>query len=672
MYIEVILPVPLADTFTYFVPPPLEAQLLNRRSQIVIGSLVRVPFGKNQLHTGVVAEIRKDIPEKLDKIKPIDAVLSEGAMVLSTQLRFWEWLSQYYLCNIGAIFKAALPPAFIEKGLLHHFRSKNLRNLSPLKNLSPLSPPQQQAYSEIKSAFLTKEVCLLHGVTAGGKTEIYTHLIQDTLNQGKQVLYLLPEIALTTQITSRLQQFFGKKMSVYHSKINHHERKDIWENNCPMILGVRSSVFLPFRNLGLVIVDEEHEPSYKQQDPAPRYHARNAAIVLASLHGAKTVLGSATPSVESFHNAQTGKYGYVRLDKRFESIALPEIIPVDVKELRRKKQMKTIFSPLLLERMQEILAKGEQVLLFQNRRGFALNIVCKICDWTPKCRFCDISLTYHKASAKTGILSCHYCGRNYQLPKECPECGSTDLKPIGYGTEKVEEEIRTLFPEIPVDRLDTDTAKTKKSLEDIISRFESGQTQILIGTQMISKGLDFEKVSLVGILNADALMNFPDFRAYERAYQLMSQVAGRAGRRKTPGEVILQTSHPEHPLIQMVLQQNYEGMYDMQMEERELFKYPPVFRLIEITLKHRKDEILRELSVIYAGLLREKLGDRVIGPDKPAVGKVQNLYIRKILLKIETSVSLAALREILEQTSAQIHSNPAYRYVLLQYDVDPV
>jgi primosomal protein N' (replication factor Y) len=432
--------------------------------------------------------------------------------------------------------------------------------------------------------------------------------------------------------------------------------------------------------LGLVIVDEEHEPSYKQQNPAPRYHARNAAIVLASLHGAKTVLGSATPSVVSFHNAQTGKYGYVRLDKRFvgagfarpESNELPEIIPVDVKELRRKKQMKTIFSPLLLERMQETLAKGEQVLLFQNRRGFALSVVCKICDWTPKCRFCDISLTYHKAPYKDVVLTCHYCGRSYQLPKECPECGSTDLKPIGYGTEKVEEEIRTLFPEVPVDRLDTDTAKSKKSLEDIISRFESGQTQILIGTQMISKGLDFEKVSLVGILNADALMNFPDFRAYERAYQLMSQVAGRAGRRETQGEVILQTSHSEHPLIQMVLQQNYEGMYEMQMEERELFKYPPVFRLIEITLKHRKDEILRELSTVYAGLLREKLGDRVVGPDKPAVGKVQNLYIRKILLKIETSASLAALREILEQTRAQVLSHPNYRYVGIQYDVDPV
>jgi primosomal protein N' (replication factor Y) len=461
-------------------------------------------------------------------------------------------------------------------------------------------------------------------------------------------------------------------MSVYHSKINHHERKTIWENYCPMILGVRSSLFLPFQNLGLIIVDEEHEPSYKQQDPAPRYHARNAAIVLATLYGAKVVLGSATPSIESYHNAQTGKYGYVRLDKRFETTELPEIIPVDVKELRRKKKMKTIFSPLLMERMQETLAQGEQILLFQNRRGFAQSVVCKICDWTPKCRFCDISLTYHKSSASMGMLTCHYCGRTYQLPNQCPECGSTDLKPVGYGTEKVEEDIRALFPDVSVDRMDTDTTKTKKSLEEMISRFESGQTQILIGTQMISKGLDFEKVSLVGILNADALMNFPDFRAYERAYQLMSQVAGRAGRRKKRGEVILQTSHPEHPLIQMVLQQNYEGMYAMQMEERELFRYPPLFRLIAVTLKHRKEEVLRDFANEYAALLRAKLGDRVIGPDKPAIGKMQNVYLKKILLKIENSASLPALREILEQAQVQIYGNPAFRYGIIQMDVDTV
>jgi primosomal protein N' (replication factor Y) len=394
--------------------------------------------------------------------------------------------------------------------------------------------------------------------------------------------------------------------------------------------------------------------------------------MLAKMYGAKVVLGSATPSIESFYNAQTGKYGYVRLDKRFENTELPNIVPVDVKELRRKKIMKGIFSPLLMERMQANLENGEQILLFQNRRGFAQNIACKICDWTPKCKYCDISLTYHRALHAMPLLTCHYCGRTYTIPKVCPECGSEDLRPIGYGTEKVEEEIRSLFPTVTVARMDTDTTKTKASAAEIITRFENGETQILIGTQMISKGLDFEKVGLVGILNADALMNIPDFRAYERAYQLMSQVAGRAGRRKTQGEVILQTGHPEHPLIQKVLQQDYEGMYAEQMEERELFKYPPLFRLIEITLKHRKEAVLQSAADQYAALLRQKLGSRVMGPDKPAVGKIQNQYLQRILLKIETSASLTGLRKIIEETQEEFLSHAEYRYVVVQYDVDPV
>jgi primosomal protein N' (replication factor Y) len=436
-----------------------------------------------------------------------------------------------------------------------------------------------------------------------------------------------------------------------------------------IILGVRSSVFLPFRNLGLIVVDEEHEPSYKQHDPAPRYHARNAAIVLAGLHQAKVVLGSATPSIESYHNAQTGKYGYVRLDKRFEDVELPLIIPVDVKELRRKKMMKSIFSPLLIEKMQETLDKGEQIRLFQNRRGFAPGLVCKICDWTPKCRFCDVSLSYHK---KIKALTCHYCGRSYGLPNECPECSHTGLNPIGYGTEKVEEEIQTLFPDTVIARLDTDTSKSRKSLEETIARFETGEIRILIGTQMISKGLHFEKVHLVGILNADALMNFPDFRAHERAYQLMSQVSGRAGRRKRPGEVVLQTSHPDHPLIQAVMQHNYEAMFATQMEERELFHYPPLFRLIEIRLKHRNETLVHDFANEYADVLRKKLGDRVIGPDKPVVGKIQNLYIQKLLLKIESSASTVLLREILEQTQKQMGMNAVFRNIIIQYDVDPI
>ena len=751
MYIEVILPVPLADTFTYFVPPEMEAQ-------IVSGSLVLVNFGKNKQYSGIVSHIKQIPPENIEKIKPIAAVESLKPITRRPQLRFWEWLSNYYLCKLGEVFKIALPAGFrseraisysekketfirlthsynsnesiinafnkvkraakqeqlllafiqfakgnnnsekeiskkelliksesndaalsglIEKGILESFEKTVSRlgnynkETQPLHTLNPL---QQQAHNEIIQSFRSKDVCLLHGVTSSGKTEIYTHLIEETLRLNKQVLFLLPEIALTTQITDRLKNFFGDKLGIYHSRVSNSERVEIWNNllhdeGYQIILGVRSSIFLPFRNLGLIIVDEEHEASYKQQDPAPRYNARNAAIMLATMHGAKVVLGSATPSLESFYNAKIEKYGYVKLNKRFENTELPEIIPVDVKELRRKKKMKTIFSPILLEQMKESLEKGEQILLFQNRRGFANSVICKICDWTPKCRFCDVSLTYHK---KYNQLTCHYCGKIYQLPTQCPECGNSELRPMGYGTEKVEEEIQKVFPTIAIDRMDADTTKTKKSFEEIISRFENGQTQLLIGTQMISKGLDFENVNLVGILNADALMNFPDFRAYERAYQLMSQVAGRAGRRKTQGKVILQTSHPEHPLIQMVLQQNYEGMFQMQMEERELFKYPPFFRLIQITLKHKNETLLNDLANQYALLLKEKLGDRVLGPDKPAVGKVQNLYIKKMLLKIEINASLAALREILENTQTQILSNPAFRYVIVQYDVDPV
>ena len=667
MFVEVVLPVPLANVFTYYVPPEWE-------TQVVSGGLVSVPFGKTKYYTGLIYRIQSRPPEAVEVIKPIEKVISEEAVVRPEQLRFWDWMSQYYVCSLGEVSRNVLPAIIRSKETPPAKPRRRKQASSSVEALHPLNTWQQEACGQIVQSFRDKNVCLLHGVTASGKTEIYTHLIQDTLNAGKQVLYLLPEIALTTQITHRLQQFFGDRLGVFHSKISDKERVRIWDqllNNesYQIILGVRSSVFLPFQNLGLIIVDEEHEPSYKQQDPTPRYHARNAAIVLAGLHQAKVVLGSATPSIESYYNAQTGKYGYVRLDKRFEEVELPVIIPVDVKELRRKKRMKSIFSPVLIEKMQETLDRGEQIILFQNRRGFAPVLVCKICEWTPKCRFCDVSLSYHKNNQS---LTCHYCGRSYGPPKECPECGRVELSPVGYGTEKVEEEIQALFPGAAVARLDTDTAKSRKSMEETIRLFETGEIQILIGTQMISKGLHFDKVHLVGILNADALMNFPDFRAYERAYQLMSQVSGRAGRRKTPGEVVLQTSHPEQPFIQTVLQQNYEEMYSTQMEERELFHYPPLFRLIEVRFKHRDETVVRDFSCEYAGVLRKKLGDRVIGPDKPAVGKVQNLYIRKLLLKIETSASPTLVREILEQTQKQMVNNPAFRSAFVQYDVDPV
>ncbi|GHT75405.1 hypothetical protein AGMMS50262_10610 [Bacteroidia bacterium] len=671
MYIDVILPVPLAGAFTYFVPPEVEAQLLNRQTPLETGSLVRVELGKNKQYTGVVYYIHTE-EIKDQNIKPVLEVITPEQLVLPVQFRFWEWLANYYLCELGEVSRSVLPAVIRAKEKPAKRKRQTKKEENPIVPLHVLNEWQQTAFEQIQKGLAKKDVCLLYGVTSSGKTEIYTHLIDEILRTGKQVLYLLPEIALTTQLTNRLKQFFGDKLGIYHSKINERERTEIWNNlltgeGYQIILGVRSSIFLPFRNLGLVIVDEEHEPTYKQQDPAPRYQARNAAIFLAKLHQAKVVLGSATPSIETFYNAQTGKYAYVKLDKRFEETELPKMIPVNVKDLRRKKKMKTIFSPLLMEKMQEALDNGEQILLFQNRRGFAPGMVCRICDWTPKCRFCDISLTYHKQSNR---LTCHYCGRTYHLPENCPECGSAEIRAVGYGTEKVEEDIQRLFPQAVTDRLDTDTAKSKKSLEEIISRFERGETNILIGTQMISKGLDFEKVSLVGILNADALMNFPEFRAYERAYQLMSQVAGRAGRRKKQGEVIVQTANPEHPLIQMVLQQDYEAMYAMQTEERQLFRYPPFFRLIQITLKHRKEETLKNLSREYANILREKLGDRVIGPDKPAVGKIQNLYLKRILLKIETTASLSMLREILEYAQKQIRNQPDYKYFVLQYDVE--
>ncbi len=658
----------MADTYTYIVPPELEAQ-------IVSGSLVSVAFGKKQ-YIGLVVSIHRSPPHYTGTIKPVLAIESAKPVIRQSQLPFWRWISSYYFCKPGDLYKAVVPAGYRSGKTPKRKRKSKGDTGEAVVPLNRLSPKQEEAMQSIRQGFEEKDVCLLHGVTSSGKTEIYTRFIQETLDRGEEVLYLLPEIALTTQITGRLWRFFGERLSVYHSGISNGERIRLWnrllddESDNGIVLGARSAIFLPFRKLGLIIVDEEHEPSYKQQEPAPRYHARNAAIVLAKEHGAKVLLGSATPSVESYHNVQIGKYAYAKLDSRYQDVGHPAIAPVDVKELRRKKKMKGIFSPVLQEKMGEALANDEQVILFQNRRGFAPAILCRICDWTPKCRFCDISLSYHKGSKLQ--LSCHYCGRTYQVPRECPECGSTDLKPIGFGTEKVEEEIKALFPEAMVERMDADSAGTKKQLEGLIHRFETGETQILIGTQMLSKGLDFGKVSLVGILNADGLMNFPDFRSYERAYQLMSQVSGRAGRRKKQGEVILQTSHPDHPLIHQVIEQDYDGMYEMQAGERELFRYPPFYRLIYIHIKHRNEAILNPLSDELAYQLRLQLGDRVLGPDKPLASRAKNLYMKRILLKIELNASHSALYEMLMQIQNRVLSNKDYRYAVVQYDVDPV
>ncbi|WP_279166191.1 replication restart helicase PriA [Phocaeicola coprophilus] len=541
-------------------------------------------------------------------------------------------------------------------------------------SLNPLNPAQQQAYYSVLSLFATKNVCLLHGVTSSGKTEIYIHLIDQVLKSGKQVLYLLPEIALTTQITERLKRVFGNRLGIYHSKFPDAERVEIWqkqlsEQDYDVILGVRSSVFLPFRRLGLVIVDEEHETTYKQQDPAPRYHARSAAIMLASMFRAKTLLGTATPSIETYYNARQGKYGLVELTERYQNIRLPQIELVDIKELARKKRMTAQFSPLLLQKIREALEHKEQVILFQNRRGFAPMIECRTCGWVPRCRNCDVSLTYHKGMNQ---LTCHYCGYTYQVPKSCPACGGVELVNRGFGTEKIEDDIRTVFPEARVARMDLDTTRTRTAYERIIADFEEGKTDILIGTQMVSKGLDFDRVSVVGILNADSMLNYPDFRSYERAFQLMAQVAGRAGRRNKQGLVVLQTKSPDLPLIHQVMSNDYFRMYSEQLEERELFKYPPFYRLVYVYLKHRKEDVLDQATELMASCLRKGLGERILGPDKPPVSRIQTLFIKKIVVKIELDASLAKVRAYLQQVQRFLTEDERFRSLLVYYDVDPM
>ncbi|MCC8095129.1 MAG: primosomal protein N' [Tannerellaceae bacterium] len=818
-YVDVILPLPLENSYTYSIPAELEGA-------VGPGCRVIVHFGRKRYYTAIVLAVHERTPATDYEIKEIYALLDSAPVLRWPQLRFWEWISSYYLCKLGDVYKAALPSGLklesetvvsicedyeaeqplrpSEQAVLDAFAGKQkmtvselekktgLRNvvsvvaalmnygavevneeirrgftpktrtfvrlvdtyrqeeklqevfadlkrakkqelllicfldlshsLNPvlsqevskkelleksncgtmvldglikrgvletyekeigrlqvpvcrLNGLSPLSPVQEKAYREIHAVLKEKEVCLLHGVTSSGKTEVYTHLIQDVLQKGRQALYLLPEIAITTQITERLAKIFGDKLLVYHSRFSDNERVEIWNkvlysNEPLLVLGVRSSLFLPFRDLGLVIVDEEHENTYKQQEPAPRYHARNAAIVLANMHGGKTLLGSATPSLDSYYNALTGKYGLVYLSSRFGEGLLPEIIPVDIKELKRKKIMKdTLFSPALIEKIQGALERGEQAILFQNRRGFAPMIECKECGWVPHCVNCDVSLTYHKYHHH---LVCHYCGYTYQLPAACPECGEKEMKMLGFGTEKVEEEISVLFPGARVDRMDMDSVRTRTAYERILADFEKGRTHILIGTQMLSKGLDFGKVAVVGILNADSLMNFPDFRAHERAFQLMVQVSGRAGRRDRRGTVILQTSQPEHPLIQMVKEQNYKSMADMQLTERRMFRYPPYYRLIVLVIRSRNEDTLNELAPVYAEKLRKKLGDRVLGPVTPPVNRIQTLHIRKIVLKMEIAAAIAPVRQLLDEVYADMQLYSSFKQLIIYYDVDPV
>ncbi|MBO5079721.1 MAG: primosomal protein N' [Bacteroidaceae bacterium] len=536
-----------------------------------------------------------------------------------------------------------------------------------------LNPAQQEAFQGIMDSFRQKNVCLLHGVTSSGKTEIYIHLIQEALKAGKQVLYLLPEIALTTQITERLKRVFGKRLGVYHSKFPDAERVEIWkkqlgEEEYDVILGVRSSIFLPFKRLGLVIVDEEHENTYKQQDPAPRYHARSSAIMLASMYGAKVLLGTATPSVESYFNATSGKYGLVELKERYKDIQLPHIERVDIKELAHQKRMQGPFSPMLVKEVHDALERKEQVILFQNRRGFAPMMECHTCGWVPKCKNCDVSLTYHKGMNQ---LTCHYCGCTYQVPHSCPACGGVELMNCGFGTERIEDDIQLIFPEARVARMDLDTTRTRSAYEKIIADFEQGKTDILVGTQMVSKGLDFQNVSVVGILNADSMLNYPDFRSYERAFQLMAQVAGRAGRKNKQGLVVLQTKSPELPVIHQVMRNDYEQLYYDQLAERQMFRYPPYYRLIYVYLKHRKESVLDMAADAMVTMLRSGLGDRVLGPDKPSVARIQTLYIKKMIVKVEQNASMTKVRDYLMAVQRSIVEDERFRSLIVYYDVDP-
>ena len=542
------------------------------------------------------------------------------------------------------------------------------------ENIKPLNEAQQEAYNQIVFSFLKKNVVLLHGVTSSGKTEIYIHLIRQALERKQQVLYLLPEIALTVQIRQRLQRVFGDRLGIYHSKYSDAERVEIWkkqmsQNPYGVILGARSAVLLPFSNLGLVIIDEEHETSFKQQDPAPRYHARSAAIMLAAKAGAKVLLGSATPCAETWHNARTGKYGYVRLDKRFGDMQMPEINVVDIKDLQHRKMMNGPFSPLLLSSVRRALDNKEQVILFQNRRGFAPMIECRECGWTPRCEACDVSLTFHKA---LGQLTCHYCGRTYTVPDVCPCCGSHDLRGRGYGTEKVEDKVMELFPDARVARMDLDTTRTRNAYERLISDFSAHRTDILIGTQMVSKGLDFDKVSVVGILNADSMLNYPDFRAYEHAFTMMAQVAGRAGRKGKRGFVLLQTKSPELPVIGQVVRGDTDGFYSELMEERQLFRYPPFYHIINVYLRHKDEPTVTAAAEAMGALLRQWFGGRVLGPDKPSVAKVKAMNIRKMVVKLENGLDRAKVRLYLNRGKDTVLQDNRYKSVTVYFDVDPL
>lgn len=756
LYVEVILPLPLDGTFTYSVPDTLAPQ-------VRMGVRVVVPLGRSKTYTAMAVSTHNDQPEF--DTRDIIQVVDDSPVLPERQLRLWQWISTYYMCALGDVFKAALPaglkaedgyrpktvrcvtlpsnlrtehslhiamtalsralkqqqtfmkylelshwdqidgetpPEHIQEvacdelqnaanasdAILRQLTSRRFLEVyhrevgriggggeySP-ENIQPLSEAQQDAMNKIGVQFMGKNVVLLHGVTSSGKTEIYIHLIQKAIEEGRQVLYLLPEIALTVQMTRRLQRVFGSRLGIYHSRYSDAERVEIWKKQLSdepydVILGARSAVFLPFSRLGLVIVDEEHETSFKQQDPAPRYHARSAAIMLARMYdGAKVLLGTATPSMESYNNALTGKYGYVSLTTRYKDVALPDIQVVDIKDLYRRKMMRGPFSPELLDAMRAALKQHKQVILFQNRRGFAPMVECKVCGWVPKCKNCDVSLTYHRSM---NVLTCHYCGYTYAVPHQCPNCESTELLGRGYGTEKIEDRVRELFPDARIARMDLDTTRSAGAYQRIIGDFSSGRTDILIGTQMISKGLDFSGVTVVGILNADTMLNYPDFRAYEHAYMMLTQVSGRAGRRGERGLVILQTKSPDLPVIQQVVSSDFKTLASDLMEERRMFHYPPFYHLVYVYLRYRNEAVVESAAIEMASRLRQQFGERVLGPDKPAVARVKTESIRKIVVKLEQGIDLALARRCMSASRTALLQDKRYAAMSVFFDVDPL
>ncbi len=671
---------PIGDVFKAALPSGLKAETGYRPKMEVYVRLAEHYRSEAALHAGIdlLQRSQKQLKTFLTYLQ-----LSHWDMVFASSAEperageDTKEITREELMNM-AHCSAAIVKQLVERGLLQIYEKEvgrlNGGAEAPAGVTKRLSEAQTTAYNHILMQWMKHNVVLLHGVTSSGKTEIYIHLIEKTLKEGKQVLYLLPEIALTVQITDRLQRVFGRELGIYHSKYSDAERVEIWKkqlsaNPYNVVLGARSAVFLPFLRLGLIIIDEEHETSFKQQDPAPRYHARSTAIVLAQMYGAKTLLGTATPSMESYHNAQTGKYGLVKLTTRYQDIQLPKIEVVDIKDLRRRKMMNGPFSPRLLSAIREALSSDRQAILFQNRRGFAPMVECKVCGWVPKCKNCDVSLTYHK---RMNRLTCHYCGFTASVPDACPCCGNTNLSTRGYGTEKIEDRIHEIFPEARVARMDLDTTRTRNAYERLIGDFDCGKTNLLIGTQMVSKGLDFARVAVVGILDADSMLNYPDFRAYEHAFMMMSQVSGRAGRKGKQGLVILQTKTPQLPVVSQVVHNDYASFYKDLLAEREMFRYPPFHHLVYIYLRHKQEAIVEAAAQEMGACLRRLLGERVLGPDKPAVARVKNLSIRKMVVKLENGINRTQVCTVFRQTQQQIQQQKGYASLQVYYDVDPV